>query len=350
MKQTSLVLTLLMVLSFTACDSNNSNSGNELSGVIVLNEGNFGQSNASITAYNMETKVVTQNSYENENGVPIGDVLQSVTEINDRLYFSINNSNKIEVVDKESLKKIASIQLGEGGSPRTIAQVNDTKAYITSLYGNSVIVISLTDNTVSKSINVGQNPEGIAVVGNRAYVANSGFGNGNTVSVINTDTDKVIETITVADNPSSVVAQSNGNVWVVCVGAYGDWNNPDDNGTPGEIYILNGSTGSIVANFEVGGHPGDLVLSEKELKAYLANGGAVMQIDMNTYTISNAAFIERGFYALGLSTSDNGDFLWATDAKNFAQSGLALQYNLEGAKLDSFPTGIIPGGFYFITE
>ena len=179
MKQTSLLLSLLMIWSFTACDSNNSNSEVELSGVIVLNEGNFGQSNASITAYNTETKVASQNQYENINGVPIGDVLHSVTEINDRLYFVVNNSNKIEVVEKESLTKIATIQLGDGQSPRNLVEISDTKAYVTNLYGHSVSVIDLTDNTVSKTINVDEYPEGIAVVNNRAFVDNSGFGSGN---------------------------------------------------------------------------------------------------------------------------------------------------------------------------
>jgi len=43
-------------------------------------------------------------------------------------------------------------------------------------------------------------------------------------------------------------------------------------------------------------------------------------------------------------------FLRGSDAKNFAQSGLAIQYDLNGVKLDRFPTGIIPGTFYFSTE
>lgn len=349
MKKTALLL-LLTISTFAACSTNNSNSEVEVSGILVLNEGNFGQSNASITLYNTETKVATQNKYENVNGVPLGDVLQSVTEINDRLYLVINNSSKIIVADKESLKNIASIQLEEGAAPRNIIQVDENKAYITNLYTHSVSVLNLSDNTITKSIAVGENPEGIAVVNNKAFVANSGFGNGNTVSVINVNTDEVEKTITVADNPISVVAQSNGNVWVVCVGSYGDWNNPDDNGTPGEVYILNGTSGEIVSTLEVGGHPGDLVLHEKDSKAYLANGNVVMQIDMNNLSISNSTFIKRNLYSLGLSTFDDGDYLWGTDAKNFAQAGLAIQYDLNGAQIDSFSTGIIPGGFYFITE
>lgn len=349
MKQSLLKLTVLLLLIVTACDSSDSDSGTTLNGVYVLNEGNFGQANSSVTAYNPVTGEVAQNQYENKNGSPIGDILYSVTEIEDRLYFIVNNSHKIEVVDKNSLTKIATIRIAQEASPREIVQVNESKAYVTNLYGNSVSVINLETNEETATIAVGLNPEGIAVIGNLAYVANSGFGNGNTLSVINTETDEVVNTITVGDNPVSILKEKNNRLWIVCAGAYGDFNDPDDNGTPGMIYVINGTDGTEVANLEVGGHPGDLVLNEQEDIAYLANG-SLMSIDMNSFEVLNDAFISRNFYSIGLSTSDEVQYLWGSDAKNFAQAGLAIQYDLNGVKLDSFPTGIIPGDFYFSTE
>ena len=349
MKQTLLHFFMAMLVVTIACDSNNTDSGSKLTGVFVLNEGNFGQANASITAYDPETKAVSQNQYENENGAPIGDVLYSATEIGDRLYLVVNNSNKIEVVDKESLTKIATIRITDEASPREFVGVNDNKAYVTNLFGNSVSVINLTSNEEEKTIAVGANPEGIAVVNDRAYVANSGFGNGNTISVINTLADEVINTITVGDNPVSILKEEDTDrLWIVCVGAFGDFNDPDDD-TPGTIYVINGTNGEIITNFEVGGHPGDLVLDEASNVAYLING-SVMSIDMTIFEVLNASFINRNFYALGLSTSGETQFLWGSDAKNFAQAGLAIQYDLNGVKLDSFPTGIIPGAFYFSAE
>ncbi|MEP1150091.1 MAG: YncE family protein [Balneola sp.] len=349
MRKNLLYLFTALLFVSTACDSNNSESKVTLNGVFVLNEGNITRTNASITAYNPETKEVSQNQYENENGVPIGDVLNSVTEIGDRLYLVVNNSHKIEVVDKESLTKIATIRIANEASPRQLAKVSDSKAYVTNLYGNSVSIINLETNEVDGTIAVGANPEGIAVVGEKAYITNSGLGNGNTITVINTSTDEVSTTLTIGDNPSSIIKDDSNRLWVVCVGAYGDWNDPDDNGTPGEIYVLNGSTGETITNFEVGGHPGDLVLNDRDDIAYLMNG-TVMSIDMNSFDILNSTFINRNFYSLGLSTSDDGQFLWGGDAKNFAQAGLAVQYELSGAKIDSFPTGIIPGAFYFSAE
>lgn len=348
MKRPLLIASAILISLTTACDKSNSDSGTTLNGVFVLNEGNFGQANASITAYDPVTGEASQNQYENENGSPIGDILYSATEIGDRLYLVVNNSSKIEVVDKETLTKIATIRIANEASPRELVQVSETKAYVTNLYGNSVSVIDLETNEEASIIAVGSNPEGIAVVGERAYVANSGFGNGNTLSVINTATDEVTGTITVGDNPVSILKQDNDQLWIVCAGAYGDFSDPEDD-TPGMIYVLNGTTAEVVTSFEVGGHPGDLVLNDLDDVAYLMNGD-VMSIDMNTFEVIDSAFIEKNFYSLGFSTSDEGQFIWGGDAKNFAQSGLAIQYDLNGVKVDSFPTGIIPGAFYFSAE
>lgn len=348
MKRPLLIASAILISLTTACDKSNSDSGTTLNGVFVLNEGNFGQANASITAYDPVTGEVSQNQYENENGSPIGDILYSATAIGDRLYLVVNNSSKIEVVDKETLTKIATIRIANEASPRELVQVSETKAYVTNLYGNSVSVIDLETNEEASIIAVESNPEGIAVVGERAYVANSGFGNGNTLSIINTETDEVTGTITVGDNPVSILKQDNDQLWIVCAGAYGDFSDPEDD-TPGMIYVVNGITAEVVTSFEVGGHPGDLVINDLDDVAYLMNGD-VMSIDMNTFEVIDSAFIEKNFYSLGFSTSDEGQFIWGGDAKNFAQSGLAIQYDLNGVKVDSFPTGIIPGAFYFSAE
>ncbi|HCI69278.1 MAG TPA: hypothetical protein DF712_00170 [Balneola sp.] len=348
MKRQFLIIAVLIVIITSACKKTDSDSGTTLKGILVLNEGNFGQANASVTSYNPESGEVSQNRYENVNGSPIGDVLYSATEIGDRLYLVVNNSSKIEVVDKETFTKIATIRIANEASPRELVKVSETKAYVTNLFGNSVSVINLETNEEVSTIAVGSNPEGIAVVDELAYVANSGFGNGNTISVINTSSDTVMRTITVGDNPLSIKKQDNNLLWVVCAGAYGDFNDPNDD-TPGTIYVLNGETGEVVSNFEVGGHPGDLVLNNKDDIAYLLNG-SVMSIDMNTYEVTNSEFINRNFYSLGFSTTDDGQFIWAADAKNFAQAGVAIQYSLNGAKVDSFATGIIPGAFYFSAE
>ncbi|MEX0724096.1 MAG: DUF5074 domain-containing protein [Gracilimonas sp.] len=349
MKKQILLLPILFLLIITGCNTNNSGGDEvELSGVYVLNEGNFGQANASITSYNPEAENVSQNLFESANGRPIGDLLHSATLIDDKLFLVVNNSHKIEVVEPESFTSIATIEIANEASPRFIVKAGDSKAYVTNLYGNSVSIIDLASLEETGTISVGANPEGIAVVGNRAYVANSGFGSGNTVSVIDTATDEVLEEIMVGDNPVGVQSDESGRVWIVCVGLYDDYQTEGtDESTPGKIVVLNGETGEEISVIETGGKPGDLVLNTEAGTGYLSNG-TIFEINTSTYEIVSENFIDRSYYALGLSTSADGEIsLWGADAGNFSQNGTVYQFNTSGVKVDSFSTGIIPGHFYF---
>lgn len=348
MKNSIFTISLFILLIFTGCNTNNSDSGDsQLSGVYVLNEGNFGQANASITSYNPENGTVTQDVFQSANGRPIGDVLHSATLIDDKLFIVVNNSHKIEVVEPESFTSIATIDIANEASPRFITKAGNGKAYVTNLFGNSVSIIDLENMEETSTISVGANPEGIAVVGNRAYVANSGFGNGNTVSVIDTETDEVIDEITVGDNPVGLQADESGRLWIVCVGAYDDFNTEDvDESTPGNIYVLNGETGEEIEVIEVGGQPGDFVMDYEAGKGYLSNG-TIFEINTASYEIESQNFIGRSFYALGLSKEEDEISLWGADAGNFSQDGTAYQFSSSGAKVDSFSTGLIPGHFYF---
>jgi len=315
-------------------------------GVYVLNEGNFNKGNASITAYNPETGEVTQQAFQGKNGSNhlLGDLGQSFTHINGRLYAVINNSDKIEVMDPHTLQSIGTISLPEGSSPRYMAKASEGVGLVTNLYKNSVYAVDLSTLNVMNEIPVGHNPEGIAVSGSRAYVANSGLGAGNSVSIIDTQTMQVVDSLKVGDNPTTVKTDASGRVWVVCTGAYNDYNDPNDD-TPGEIFVLNAPEGSILDSLEVGGHPTDLLLDDNHGIAYLLNGN-VEQINMNDLSIENASFIGRNLYAIGYT--DVQDFrIYGADPKNYQQAGKAIIFNHDGAAVDSFKTGIIPGDFYF---
>jgi len=70
-------------------------------------------------------------------------------------------------------------------------------------------VIATATNTVTATVTVGLNPEGIAVTpdGTRVYVANF---NANTVSVIAAASNKVTATVTVGANPAGVAVTPDG--------------------------------------------------------------------------------------------------------------------------------------------
>src|SRR5690606_13883700 len=103
--------------------------------------------------------------------------------------------------------------------PREIVTSNGY-AFVALQNTNQVAVINLNSYFVEKTVAVGSRPEGITASNGRIFVANSGFGSGRTVSVLNAQSFAVVATIDVCDNPTAIKSTDNGEVWVLCSGAY----------------------------------------------------------------------------------------------------------------------------------
>ena len=337
-------LLILMFSFFTACEDDPTSSGDNdkpltLDGVYITNEGNFGQSNGSLSYLNIDEGKVYNNIYKTANGDGLGDVVQSMTIVDSLGYVIVNNSNKIEVISLNTWKHKDRIELPAGSSPRYMAVVDDKRAYVTNLFTNNVAVINLSDNSISSFIAVGNNPEQIVSVNNKAYVANSGFGVGNTVSVINVADNEVIKTITVGDNPRFVQISSHNEVHILCSGSYGDWSDPNDD-TDGGIYVIDPNSDTVVESFKIAGHPSGLALNSNN-SGYFLNNGYIASYDTETREILNNKLINGYFYGLAVDVSN--DLIFALDAKDYQQSGELTVYDSNGELKYSYAVGIIPG-------
>ena len=72
--------------------------------VIVLCEGNFTWGNASFDLYEPSTDKVFDDIFKTENGMALGDVLQSGVVVDGRLMLVLNNSSKIIITDTGKFK------------------------------------------------------------------------------------------------------------------------------------------------------------------------------------------------------------------------------------------------------
>lgn len=338
----------LAITILSSCKKDNINDisipGNYEDGYFITNEGNFGTGNGSISFVD-EYGTVENDVFASINSFALGDVVQSMSIINDHAYILVNNSSSIEVASVDSMISVAKINVSQ---PRYMAQVSDSKAYVTDWGINGVQVIDLATNTVSSTISCGAGPEGIAVGGAFAYVCNvGGWGLDNTITVINTDNDVVETTLTVGDKPNSVVIDVNGAVWVL-TGGYteydADWNVVSE--TAGNLVKIVDNTIEATYAFAVGNHPEDLVINDAGTKLYYSDGSwskAVYAFNVNDTELPTTALINRSFYGLGF---DNG-YIYGTDAVDFTQSGWSYKYTTEGTIIDSIQVGIIPGGYCF---
>jgi len=193
-------------LSLTGCDlfgSNDDDGRRVTTDVVIANSGNFSAQDGSLTLYDPTDSTATLEDIDVA-------FINSLALHNDRLFVVDNtqadNAGKITTFDTEELGPIDQISDLQR-PPRRIAFPSENKGYVTNLSRfenrtpdtSTVSVVDLQENTVTKRIDVGRSPEGIAVAAGKAFVANSADG---TLSVLDTEADAVTSTLSLEGCPS----------------------------------------------------------------------------------------------------------------------------------------------------
>jgi YVTN family beta-propeller protein len=149
-------------------------------------------------------------------------------------------------------------------------------AYISNMDSYSVSVIDMASNTVTATIPVGVNPQGLAVnpAGTRAYVANM---DSNDVSVIDTGSNTVIKTVDVGSGPMRVAVHPSGSKVYV------------SNAWSGTVSVIEAATNTVVDTIATGGEPRGLRVNPAGTKVYVTNfkeSGSVFVIDTATRSVN----------------------------------------------------------------
>lgn len=346
MYRTLLFNTLIAGVIIMGCekDPSSPDSGVEVKheGVFIINEGGINRNNGSISFYSPDDHQIQNEIFKRINdNEQLGDIVQSMTVIDSLGFIIINNSNKIEVINMDTWKKMKTINMPPNASPRYLVDGNNGKAYVTNLYGNSVSVIDLSNIEITASIAVGANPEEIVVSVNKAYVANSGGGNGNTISVINLQNDQVVNTIKVGDNPVFIKKDEDGILHVLC---WGSW----EKGTQGGIYSVDPNTDNVLDSLITDGYSSKLCIGPDDI-GYFINNGNILSFSTDTYEVVNDSLIIGGsFY--GIAYEPVSDHIFTLDAKDYVQNGSLIIYDKLGNLLESYDVGVNPGSLTFIYE
>ncbi|HEY2769909.1 MAG TPA: Ig-like domain-containing protein [Solirubrobacteraceae bacterium] len=164
-----------------------------------------------------------------------------------------------------------------GSLPAGVAATN-TRAYVANAEDDTVSAIDLTSNPeqVIDTIPVGSFPEGVAVSsdGSQAYVANFRSG---TLSIIDTSSDTVSKTVTVGKDPDGVI-RVGSSVYV-------------SNLLSGTVSVVDPTAGTVTATITLTGSPGTpgpsgLAVSQDDSTLYVddARNGATDTVDLGTDT------------------------------------------------------------------
>lgn len=344
-------LSIFILLTFCSCSKDDTTDNDQVkytNGVFVTNEGTYINGTGTLSFISNATGQITDNVFSSANdGQVLGNILNSMTIVEDKAYLIINNAAKIVVANAQTMKYITSI---EGiDQPRYLVAANNLKAYV-SYWGvdglsGGIAVIDLMNNTIVKKIDLGAGPEKMIIKGNVLAVCMSGgFGRANTIQYLSIDTDELIDTFEVLDNPNSLFYDSNDNLWVLNGGFtdYLDPNNTTDGvllridrfGNHKSISVLNGSS--------------DLEVDISANKAYFLNADGVYQIDISAEDITTSLIFASQSYYYGMSLDADNDVIYLMDAKDFNSNGDVLKINTQGELLNSYTTGIIPNNCYFV--
>lgn len=338
------------------------NNDNKLVGFYLLNEGNMGSNKATLDYYDFTSGEYQRNIFAAANPtVPkeLGDVGNDIGIYGSKLYAVINCSNKIEVMDKFTVKRLGQIDIP---NCRYI-KFHEGFAYVTSYAGPVEInpgyeqtgYVAKVDTSTFQVLDrclVGFQPDELEIVGNKIYVANSGGymvpNYENTVSVIDIKSFTEIKRIPVQINLHRLEADSYGNLWVSSRGDYYD--------VPSKLYWIDTKTDTFGGSLDI--PVSEMTLDGDSLYLYSTEFSYTSMdwtITFGIIDVKNKSIVTRNFLAdgaekkitmpYGIMINPINKDIYLTDAANFIYPGSLLCYDRYGHNKWQVRTGDIPGHF-----
>lgn len=336
-------------------------SNSKMMGFYLLNEGNMGMNKATIDYFEYPTGLYYRDIYsENNPGVvkELGDVGNDLQVYGNKLYAVINNSNKIEIMDARSAKRITEITVP---NCRYLA-FHAGKAYVSSYAANIsvdpnaqigfVAEIDTTTLTLTRKVNVGYQPEEMVVHNGKLYVANSGGYRApnydKTVSVIDLNTFEEIKKIDVGINLHRMVIDKRGYIYVNSRGNLST--------IPSKLYVIDSKTDAVTDELDI--PVTNMRLSGDSLYFFNApdNKNATYSIlDTRYKKIVSNNFISDGserqiMLPYGLGINPDTKEIYLTDVQNFVVTGYIYCFTPEGKLKWKTQAGNIPAHIAFVPK
>ena len=289
--------------------------------------------------------------------IPLGLVIPSDLEVQGNLLYALNQEpdpffdprgGAIEIINLLTRSNVGSIPIDADTTPKQIALIPPSKAYVTGLYSNVIHVVDLNQKSVVKRIPCGPMPDGITILNGKAYVANSAYvkepGTWNVsyddksnVTIIDIETDTVLKTIPMPINTNGIVSDGESRVIAVSAGV-GEWIVPG--GIPGTVVFIDAVTDEIEKTIELEGRAGGPDIDS--MKRVFVSSGGLLVYDLFSEQWTHDAdnpFTDLG----GVGAIDQNDNLYITRA-DWTGGRMDELYVVapDGTLLNTY--GIGPGG------
>lgn len=348
-----------------------------LSGMYVLCEGNMGSNKCTLDYLDLsghwsadEGRIhYLRNIYGQQNPSAIfelGDVGNDIQIYGSKLWIVVNGSNKVEVCQAHNARRIGQVNIPNA----RYVTFHQGFAYISSYVSQPVSMVEVPRGCVYKvdtlslqkvdSVLVGYQPEEMAVIQQKLYVANSGGylapDYDHTLSVIDLSKTQmqVIETLDVAPNLHHVVADRQGHLWVTSRGDYA--------ATPARLHQITLSkskaAGSEVAQIQDYDLPvSSFSLAGDTLFCLCANENSTPRVELiqtstgNSMSLSNQELqLPTLVHPYGIIANPETRDFYLMDAKNYVSSGELLHFLSDGSFDWRVSTGDIPSRAVFVGQ
>lgn len=332
-------------------------------GFYLVNEGNMNMNKASLDYLDFRKGIYRRNIYNEMNPEVVkglGDVANDIAIYGSKLYVVVNISNKVEVLDVSTGKRITQIDIN---NCRYIT-FHKGKAYVSAYLGqfgdpsqpNGIVAqIDTASLKEEKRIEVGRQPEEMAIVGEKLYVANSGGYSApdyeRTISVIDINSFSVVKNIDVAINLHRLKADQYGDLYVSSRGDYYD--------IPAKFFVIDTKTEAVKKTFDIGvsnfAIDGDAAYYFGTDFSYITGNTTTTYgiLNVKDEVLTDKKFITDGTdkniaTPYGIAINPHTKEVFLTDAKDYVSPGSLYCFDSSGKRKYSVTTGDIPAHFAFV--
>ncbi|MDR2564015.1 MAG: YncE family protein [Prevotellaceae bacterium] len=332
-----------------------------LRGFFLLNEGGLSENNSTLDYFdyasgNYSTDIFSQKNPSVVGG--LGSLGNDLQIYGDKLYAAINGSNLVEVMNVNDAKHIKAITVA---NCRFIA-FHGGNAYVSSymgevdendIYRGKIVRIDTASLNITGQCIVGYQPEGIAIRGDKLYVANSGWERkmaggsyDSTVSVIDLVNFTKIKDINVAINLNFIISDASGKLYV---NSFGDFVNVGS-----DVFVIDAN--DQVERLDI--RADNMTVDDDFLYAYsnawdiAANASVASYVLYNTKTksIVPGGFITDGTQLIlpnGIAINPETKEIFLADAEDRSNSGKLYCFSHDGKQKWTRRTGVVPRSITF---
>jgi len=306
--------------------------------LFTLCEGNFGSANSSLWSSSLNGGGMHDIVHWDESSNPLGDVGQSMSIYQEKLYIIMNNSHTIEVMSLAGGIYYESTLDLPSSSPRYIT-FNGEKGYISSWNLNAILILNLNNMEIIDTVEIDGKPEKMIYFEDHLYISvpnKSDWSTNDKVLKMRLSDNVIVENFTVEPGPS-MIALYDSSLFITS-SSYDDmWNKYSGTST------INLSTSEIL-RYNAGqttSYGSDIFVFQNEIYQIFQGGLVPLNNDLSPNTSQKI-----GDYPSLYSADSYEDFLVLGISDYVAPDTVIILSN-EGVVLEEFIVSAIPGSFEF---